>query len=865
LGSGGVAVGAGVVAAASPTASHGGMATGTVFRYDLKTQRELPPIYPPAVGAAAGMRFGHSIAASGRYLIVGAKFSELSTDASFAFLYDIVTGALVRRIFVSITGRTGEHWGASVAIDGDRVVIGAPLADPGSGGAIAIHTISTNSTIYPNFSSAVTSLSSGDGFGTSVAIKGDLIVASAPGAVVDGFAGAGRVYFLDAITGIAFEDCVGPAPSEALQFGAAVTIEGPAGDSHSIRIGAPGDDVGGETDNGSIFSGRLTLGGDYAPGSSESGGNSGQRLGIRLAAGLTSYQSGHDVGAGLGRVHQFDRGASTTQGLLLNIPEGNGQVGPTVLEAGVLVVAADRLDVAGVGLGSGAVWIVNSATVQGLPESVIHSGNSANSLVRVTTTTITESVMGSDYHVHSVCGLAGAGTANQGVFKNSGNIVFGSAFSGFESGTILRPGTLSGLNCAGTHSLYWWGKAADTGADIVRGYSIFTGATTVAKVGATLPIGTGQLKALYRGRADNVRSFVATAPDSDYALPVAYKVATGVTAANDSAIYVHGAGTLYREGEASGAGFTFGQLPTRLSLNHNTISFATAIAGAPVGASQALFRAGTMVARQGDPVPGYAASTMFSAFLGETTSPESYVLFRASVKGGNSTTATNEALWCTRNGAPELVLRKGDPAPLLSSGVKISRFGYYSMAAYGDLLILATVAGPGITTANDQVLYYNRGNGTSVGSMEILLREGGYAPGCQGAKVGSILALDSSTYADFSVGETIGHYAVMATLVVAPGLATATDNLVILHGNISAGLADTPCLRQPPLMLRKGALALAHVGRHQLTSFKLGCNSMDPSGAGNTGLSHSISSYYPLATVISTFPDKSTSLMRVGK
>ena len=76
----------------------------------------------------AGDEFGHSVAASGQYAVVGAPYNDLGEeDAGAVFLFNSIGQT---SFAVNYNGENGDHFGSSVSIDGDYVAVGAPGDDP---------------------------------------------------------------------------------------------------------------------------------------------------------------------------------------------------------------------------------------------------------------------------------------------------------------------------------------------------------------------------------------------------------------------------------------------------------------------------------------------------------------------------------------------------------------------------------------------------------------------------------------------------------------------------------------------------------------------------------------------------------------
>ncbi len=82
--------------------------------------------------------FGDAVAISGDTMAVVAFQHDLSAhNAGAAFVYSRVGGAWVlQAVLTHPTPRSSDIFGASVAIDGTRIVVGAPLDDSSSTGTM---------------------------------------------------------------------------------------------------------------------------------------------------------------------------------------------------------------------------------------------------------------------------------------------------------------------------------------------------------------------------------------------------------------------------------------------------------------------------------------------------------------------------------------------------------------------------------------------------------------------------------------------------------------------------------------------------------------------------------------------------------
>ena len=209
-------------------------------------------------GIADGTRFGISVAiaehARGWWIAVGDDGVEDGVPVSGSvevFRRDADRSANSQRIdrIEGAAARPFDRFGAAIALDGERLVVGAPGDDSfGTGaGRAEIHRLSETAAIAeavlfdPEPSPA-------DGFGGSVAIGGDVAVVGAMRADVAGL-DSGRVVVFERV-GVAWHAAASLSPPDAAPgdwFGHAVATDG-----ERIAVGAYGDDDLGEK-SGSVW------------------------------------------------------------------------------------------------------------------------------------------------------------------------------------------------------------------------------------------------------------------------------------------------------------------------------------------------------------------------------------------------------------------------------------------------------------------------------------------------------------------------------------------------------------------------------------------------------------------------------------
>lgn len=215
---------------------------GSAHIFDTDTGGFLRTLDNPT--PQVGDRFGESVSISGNIAIVGApEDNTAQTSAGSAYIYQVDTGALLWTIN-NPNPSPIDYFGFSVAIDGDRAIIGAYGEDTGASdaGSAYIYDATTGGLLHtlnnPQPSDAR--------FGDSVDISGNLAVVGAFLSDV-GASGAGSVYVFNVTSGEIKHIINNPNPITDDQFGNSVSIDG-----NKILIGAFRTDVGGQPDAGVV-------------------------------------------------------------------------------------------------------------------------------------------------------------------------------------------------------------------------------------------------------------------------------------------------------------------------------------------------------------------------------------------------------------------------------------------------------------------------------------------------------------------------------------------------------------------------------------------------------------------------------------
>jgi uncharacterized repeat protein (TIGR01451 family) len=211
-----------------------------------------------------GARFGRALAISGETILVGSPYKTVN-GAPFqgtAYLFDRNLGGSDQwgqvKALVSSNGTQDDYFSWSVALDGDLAVVGAIFAvGNGFQGPGQAYLFQRNES-GANEWGEIRMLSandghSGDQFGWSVAIDGDVIVVGANQNTVSGNTVQGSAYLFERNFNGADAwghtwKLTGSDGAAGDRFGGAVTIDGQA-----IAVGAAEADVDGVEDQGAVY------------------------------------------------------------------------------------------------------------------------------------------------------------------------------------------------------------------------------------------------------------------------------------------------------------------------------------------------------------------------------------------------------------------------------------------------------------------------------------------------------------------------------------------------------------------------------------------------------------------------------------
>ena len=812
---------------------------GAVLVYRARDGRYFTTLFPSTILPDA--EFGTSVALCDDLAVVGAPGENGGSGTVYVF--NVRTGKELARILSPVAS---GGFGLSVAASGQKAVIGAPFANTDEGRAYVIDLAEIAAGNGPTLVSLVAMDGEmNDGFGQSVAIYDSLVLVGAPGD--DSAQGSGYVFSTD---GTLIEKIsMGGNGAAGDLFGFSVALRGPR-----ALIGAPG--TAGASGAAYVFEIRQGFG-LFVTTTMESpagGDGFGWQVAMTEDALLVS-KVGLPLGSAGGEVLLFSQ-IGERLGRLLGTKAtdySNDQFGFSMaVSENRLVIGAPATEG---GKGVAYFYPLISGPEPGFREAT--TKQSAPGIYEASLRRFGDACLSPANHNVSFCAnLVGRGATrgrNKAIF---GEIDFGgqqfvSQTRNLDSTGFLLATTLAKPNANHATALFFEGRSPLGGSEILR----FDGTNVVGVhgVGMTLPnLGNAKL-ARYRQRKHSLSmaSFAISAQ-------LRRDRSTGVNATNDSTVLLldHDGNTddFVREGSLlPGTGETAGQL-NRVSFLADRIMMMAPIVGSNPGENQMLFEwtpgggAGAVIQKGQDVIPGTNANTV-RTFLGETNGMVSQsTLFRAVLNRNATTTGrNNEALICEDGFSFRLVAREGENDGALAQGEEWGRFlNYWAMhdGSNPRALFTAKLRGQGVRRSNDCGLFFLQSDGDIVA----LIREGDPLPGgCGGERVGVIqrVAADSQ----------FGTYAILVSVAGA----NRQTNQAILMGNCTYRDITKGAVRRPWLALRKGRSHQENFGATgRIVGFRIPDGSVEPTGAGGTGLPNVVGASAALIEV--RYSDRTSSL-----
>lgn len=199
-----------------------------------------------AFDGSGGDWFGRSIALSGDTVAVGAENDDaLGTDSGSVYVF-VRSGAswVLQAKLTASNGVAYDAFGVALALEGDRLVVGAPLADAGAIFSGAAYVFRRDGANWVEEAELAPSDPLGfDDFGSSVAFAGGRALVGAPGH--HGERGAAYLFERAGTSWSQAAKLSSASGAPYDRFGAAVAI-----DAQLAAVGAPGEDFAGAQSGG---------------------------------------------------------------------------------------------------------------------------------------------------------------------------------------------------------------------------------------------------------------------------------------------------------------------------------------------------------------------------------------------------------------------------------------------------------------------------------------------------------------------------------------------------------------------------------------------------------------------------------------
>jgi hypothetical protein len=198
------------LAVGAPLDDHaGGVNAGSVSLHARQGASWVYELDLVATDASAGAAYGCALALEGNVLAVGARTRDAgpALDAGAVYVYRRDAGVWTQEaLLLAPQVQAGAQFGSSLALSGERLIVGAPLYTHPSVGTVPAQPARGAAYVYKRVAGQWTHQfrllaqdgASGDRFGSAVALEGKRVLVGAPGSeTAAGLVDAGAVYLYE--------------------------------------------------------------------------------------------------------------------------------------------------------------------------------------------------------------------------------------------------------------------------------------------------------------------------------------------------------------------------------------------------------------------------------------------------------------------------------------------------------------------------------------------------------------------------------------------------------------------------------------------------------------------------------------------
>ncbi len=313
--------------------------------------------------------FGGSVAASGDTVLVGAYGNDVgATDQGSAYVF-VRSGGVwsEQQKLVASDGTAYDYFGISVSVSRGTAVVGASGDDGANYDQGAAYVFVRNGGVWSQQQKLVASDgASGDGFGYPVSVSGDTVVVGAYGSDVGANGEQGSAYVFVRSGGVWSQQqkLVASDGASGDGFGHSASVSG-----DTAVVGAPGDNVGANRDQGSVYA-FVRSGGDWSQQQKlvASDGTASDYFGWSVslsgdAAVVGAYQDDVGAYADRGSAYVFVKSGgdwSQQQKLVASDGAAGDGFGVSVSVSGDAAVAGAYSDYVGANPGQGSAYVFSA-------------------------------------------------------------------------------------------------------------------------------------------------------------------------------------------------------------------------------------------------------------------------------------------------------------------------------------------------------------------------------------------------------------------------------------------------------------------------------------------------------------------------